>query len=99
MNTHPIEIEKFGSALGAKVLNIDLTVTQSDDVKKSLRTALDNHQIIFLDQDLTADSQKEATKIFGPLLSSETFLDHLILTISIMIRKLKWSSMIKIRGR
>ena len=47
MKTHPIEIEKFGSALGAKVLNIDLTVTQSDDVKKSLRTALDNHQIIF----------------------------------------------------
>ena len=26
---------------------------------------------------MTADSQKEATKIFGPLLSSETFLDHL----------------------
>ena len=47
MNTHPIEIEKFGSALGAKVFNIDLTVTQSDDVKKSLRTVLDNHQIIF----------------------------------------------------
>ena len=47
MKTHPIEIEKFGSALGAKVLNIDLTVTQSDDVKKSLRTVLDNHQIIF----------------------------------------------------
>ena len=39
MNSHPIEIEKFGSALGAKVLNIDLTVNQSDDVKKSLRTA------------------------------------------------------------
>ena len=47
MNTHPIEIEKLGSTLGAKVLNIDLTVTQSDDVKKSLRTVLDNHQIIF----------------------------------------------------
>ena len=94
MNTHAIEIEKFGSALGAKVLNIDLTVTQSDGVKKSLRTVLDNHQIIFfLDQDLTADLQKEATKIFV-----HYCLLRLFLTISIMFRKLKWSSMIKIRG-
>ena len=69
MKTHPIENEKFGSALGAKVLNIDLTVTQSDDVKKSLRTALDNHQIIFfLDQDLTADSQKISNKIFWSII-------------------------------
>ena len=68
MNTHPIEIEKFGSALGAKVLNIDLTVTQSDDVKKSLRTALDNHQIIFSRLGLDRRFTKRSNQNFGSII-------------------------------
>ena len=64
--------------MGAVIHNVDLTAEISDGEKDGLRRALDDHQVIFFpEQNLTPDNQKEATRIFGPLLPSDTFFDHL----------------------
>ena len=78
MTTSTFNIEKCGTCLGALVTNIDLTLKLSYQEKMSLRAALDQHQVIFFpNQNLTPNHQKNATKIFGPLLSSDTFFEHL----------------------
>ena len=78
MKNSRCNVERFGARIGAVVTNIDLSADVSDDNKDILREALDQHQVIFIPgQDLTPARQKEATRIFGPLLPSETFFDHL----------------------
>lgn len=78
MKNSQIEIERVGARLGAIVRNVDLTFELDDAEKDTLRQALDDHQVIFFpNQNLTPGQQKEATRIFGALLPSETFFDHL----------------------
>ncbi len=78
MKNSRLEIETVGARLGAVIHNVDLTAEISDGEKDELRRALDDHQVIvFPEQTLTPDDQKEATRIFGPLLPSDTFFDHL----------------------
>ena len=78
MNDSQIEVHTSGAILGAEIRNINLTDGISDEEKRILRRALDDHEVIFFpDQDLDPNEQKEATRIFGPLLPSYTFFDHL----------------------
>ena len=73
-----LEIQQVGAKLGAVIQNIDLTAELTEEEMKTLRRALDDHQVIFFpDQELNPTQQKDATKIFGPLMPSETFFDHL----------------------
>ena len=78
MKNSKIEVHTSGAALGAEIHNINLKGHMSDEAKKTLRQALDDHEVIFFpDQNLSPNQQKEATRIFGPLLPSYTFFDHL----------------------
>ena len=78
MKNSKIEVHTSGAALGAEIHNINLKDHLSDEAKKTLRKALDDHEVIFFpDQNLDPNQQKEATRIFGPLLPSYTFFDHL----------------------
>ncbi len=78
MKNSKIEVERVGANLGAVIHNVDLTMDISPTEKDVLCQALDEHQVIFFpDQSLTPAQQKDATKIFGPLLPSDTFFDHL----------------------
>ena len=71
-------IEPVNARIGARVTGVDLSDTISEVIKKKLCAALDKHQVIFFpNQELTPPQQKQATRIFGPLLPSETFFDHL----------------------
>lgn len=71
-------IKPCGACLGAFITNIDLTAKILNDEKESLRNALDQYQVIFFpDQKLTPNHQKSATEIFGPLLPSDSFFEHL----------------------
>jgi taurine dioxygenase len=71
-------IKQCGACLGAVITKIDLASELSNDEKESLRAALDEHQVIFFpSQNLMPNQQKGATEIFGPLLPSDTFFEHL----------------------
>jgi taurine dioxygenase len=78
MKNSRIEIEPSGARLGVEIHNINLTEDISDEEKETLRQALNDYEVIFFpDQNLDPNQQKEATRIFGPLLPSYTFFDHL----------------------
>ena len=78
MKNSKIEVHTSGAALGAEIHNINLKDHLSDEAKETLRQALDDHEVIFFpDQNLDPNQQKEATRIFGPLLPSYIFFDHL----------------------
>jgi len=73
-----LEIEPVSGRIGARVVGVDLSKEISTGDQDKLRAALDDYQVIFIpDQELSPAQQKEATKIFGPLLPSDTFFDHL----------------------
>lgn len=78
MKTSTIGIEPAAARLGAIIRNVDLTNPLAEGDREVLRQALDDHQVIFFpDQNLDPGAQKQATRIFGPLLPSDTFFDHL----------------------
>lgn len=78
MKNSRIEVKPSGARLGAEIHNIDLTGIISEEEKETLRQALDQYEVVFFPgQELTPHQQKEATLIFGPLLPSHTFFDHL----------------------
>ena len=77
MENSRVSIEPTGSKIGAIVHNVDLNKEISPEEKTILQTALTEFQVIFFEnQKLETAQQKVATKIFGPLLPSETFFDH-----------------------
>tara|TARA_B100001013_G_scaffold150097_1_gene89150 strand:- start:885 stop:1733 length:849 start_codon:yes stop_codon:yes gene_type:complete len=77
MKTSRVYIKPTGSKIGAIVHNVDLNNKISPEEHNILQTALTDYQVIFFEnQILETAQQKVATKIFGPLLPSETFFDH-----------------------
>ena len=77
MKNSRIYIKPTGSKIGAIVHNVDLNNKISPEEHNILQTALTDYQVIFFEnQILETAQQKVATKIFGPLLPSETFFDH-----------------------
>ena len=78
MKKSKIEVNTSGAALGAVIQNINLRDHLFDEEKKTLCKALDDHEVIFSpSQNLDPNQQKEVTRIFGPLLPSYIFFDHL----------------------
>ena len=71
-----LQIAPVSGRIGARVSGVDLSGKVTKATKTKLCAALDEHQVIFFPgQKLTPVQQKEATKIFGPLLPSGTFFD------------------------
>ena len=59
MKNSKIEVHTSGAALGAEIHNINLKDHLSDEAKKTLRQALDDHEVIFFpDQKLDPNQQK-----------------------------------------
>ena len=67
-NIGGLEFERMSPALGAMVLNLDLSAELSDATIGAIREALDEHQVLFFrDQTITPAQQRDFAARFGDL--------------------------------
>ena len=65
---YPFELNRLGDAAGAEIRGVDLSQSFDDDLRDLLKRALvENHVLIFRDQDLSGEQQMVLTERFGTL--------------------------------
>ena len=65
---YPFELNRLGDAAGAEIRGVDLSQSFDDDLRDLMKRALvENHVLIFRDQDLSGEQQMVLTERFGTL--------------------------------
>lgn len=73
-----LQLEPINPLIGAKVNNLDLADLSNDDLKKELRRALADFQVLFFaDQSLTPEQQIAFARVFGDPDKAKAFFPRL----------------------
>lgn len=73
-----LQLEPINPLIGANVKNLDLADLSNDDLKKELRRALADFQVLFFpDQDLTPEQQIAFARVFGDPDKAKAFFPRL----------------------
>jgi taurine dioxygenase len=77
MKDHPLVAIPLTPSIGATVTGVDLRTLRTDDAVAAIRTALDEHLVLFFeDQSLTPGQQRDFAARFGPLYRHPFYPGH-----------------------